>query len=170
MHTQRERLWAAPLVRRSAVKRGKSFTQVSSSGLCLPWGQLSGFFFYTWLTWDPPMRCTHPSAKMDLKVQASGRSKTHYGLASSPFYSKELFCTCVVSPLSFTQTWFLPLFILAMIIPLRSLQETNTGYLPCFCGYFHFQEQTVENSERDGNTRPSDLPSEKSVCRSRHNS
>jgi len=29
---------------------------------------------------------------------------------------------------------------------------------------------TVENSERDGNTRPSDLPSEKSVRRSRSNS
>ena len=27
-------------------------------------------------------------------------------------------------------------------------------------------EQTVENSKRDGNTRPSDLPLEKSVCRS----
>ena len=27
----------------------------------------------------------------------------------------------------------------------------------------------VENSERDGNTRPPDLPSEKSVCRSRSN-
>ena len=26
---------------------------------------------------------------------------------------------------------------------------------------------TVENSSRDGNTRPSDLPPEKSVCRSR---
>ena len=31
-------------------------------------------------------------------------------------------------------------------------------------------QQTVENSERDGNTRPSDLPPEKSVCRSRSNS
>ena len=30
--------------------------------------------------------------------------------------------------------------------------------------------QTVENSERDGNTRPPDLPPEKSVCRSRSNS
>ena len=27
--------------------------------------------------------------------------------------------------------------------------------------------QTVENSSRDGNTRPPDLPPEKSVCRSR---
>ena len=27
-----------------------------------------------------------------------------------------------------------------------------------------------ENSERDGNTRPHDLPPEKSVCRSRNNS
>ena len=29
---------------------------------------------------------------------------------------------------------------------------------------------TVENSERDGNTRPPDLPPEKSVCRSGKNS
>ena len=34
------------------------------------------------------------------------------------------------------------------------------------CGW----QQTVENSERDGNTRPPDLPPEKSVCRSRSNS
>ena len=31
-------------------------------------------------------------------------------------------------------------------------------------------QQTVENSERDGNTRPFDLPLEKSVCRSGSNS
>ena len=30
--------------------------------------------------------------------------------------------------------------------------------------------QTAENSERDGNTRPPDLPLEKSVCRSGSNS
>ena len=31
-------------------------------------------------------------------------------------------------------------------------------------------QQTVENSERDANTRPPDLPPEKSACRSRNNS
>ena len=31
-------------------------------------------------------------------------------------------------------------------------------------------QKTMENSERDGNTRPPDLPPEKSVCRSRRNS
>ena len=31
-------------------------------------------------------------------------------------------------------------------------------------------QQSVENSERDGNTRPPDLPLEKSVCRSRSSS
>ena len=31
-------------------------------------------------------------------------------------------------------------------------------------------QQTVENSERDGNTRPPDMPPEKSVCKSRSNS
>ena len=35
-----------------------------------------------------------------------------------------------------------------------------------FCG----SQETVENSERDGNTRPPDLPSEKPACRSRSNS
>ena len=32
------------------------------------------------------------------------------------------------------------------------------------------KKETVENSERDGNTRPPDLPLEKSVCRSGSNS
>ena len=31
-------------------------------------------------------------------------------------------------------------------------------------------QKTVENSERDGNTRPPDLPPEKPICRSRSNS
>ena len=36
----------------------------------------------------------------------------------------------------------------------------------CLCG----SQETVESSERDGNTRPPDLPLEKSVCRSGSNS
>ena len=40
-------------------------------------------------------------------------------------------------------------------------------YVKAFdCGSQH----TVENSSRDGNARPPDLPPEKSVCRSRSNS
>ena len=42
-----------------------------------------------------------------------------------------------------------------------------TDYAKAFdCG----SPQTVENSERDGNTRPHDLPLEKPVCRSGSNS
>ena len=37
---------------------------------------------------------------------------------------------------------------------------------PLLCG----SQETVENSKRDGNTRPPDLPLEKLVCRSRSNS
>ena len=44
----------------------------------------------------------------------------------------------------------------------------------CFIDYAKafdcVDHNTVENSERDGNTRPPDLSSEKSVCRSRRNS
>ena len=36
--------------------------------------------------------------------------------------------------------------------------------------WLYGSQQTVENSSRDGNTRPPDLPPEKSVCRSRSNS
>ena len=33
--------------------------------------------------------CKHPSAKMDLQVKASGKSKTHYGLALSPDFDAQ---------------------------------------------------------------------------------
>ena len=43
--------------------------------------QITGFFFHTGPTWGPPWVSTPASAKMDLGVKASGKSKTHYGLA-----------------------------------------------------------------------------------------
>ena len=53
----------------------------------------------------------------------------------------------------------------------REFQKNN--YF-CFIDYTKafdcVDHNTVENSERDGNTRPLDLPPEKSVCRSRSNS
>ena len=52
----------------------------------------------------------------------------------------------------------------------ESSRKTSTSIsltmLKSLCG----SQQTVENSSRDGNTRPPDLPPEKSVCRSRSNS
>ena len=39
-------------------------------------------------------------------------------------------------------------------------------YWLCQSLWLRESQQTVENSERDGNTRPPDLPLEKSVCRS----
>ena len=50
--------------------------------------------------------------------------------------------------------------------------QKNTYF--CFIDYTKafdcVDHNIVENSERDGNTRPPDLPSEKSACRSRSNS
>ena len=71
------------LERRSIVKRQLSHLYRSVLlGLCLPSGQLSDFFFHTWPTLDPsPGVHMYPSAKMDLKVKASWRNKTHYGQA-----------------------------------------------------------------------------------------
>ena len=53
-------------------------------------------------------------------------------------------------------------------------QESSRKYLFLLC-WLHQSlwlcgsQQTVENSPRDGNTRPPHLPPEKSVCRSRSN-
>ena len=56
--------------------------------------------------------------------------------------------------------------------PRRSRKHLLLLYWLCqslwLCRSWH--SQTVENSSRDGNTRPPDLPPEKSVCRSRSNS
>ena len=43
-------------------------------------------------------------------------------------------------------------------------------YWVCQSLYLCGPQQTVENSERDGNTRPPDLPLEKPICRSGSNS
>ena len=53
----------------------------------------------------------------------------------------------------------------------KSSRKTSTSALltlpkPLLCG----SQQTVENSSRDWNTRPLDLPPEKDICRSRSNS
>ena len=50
--------------------------------------------------------------------------------------------------------------------------EKHLLLLFCLCQslYLCGSQQTVENSKRDGNTRPPDLPAEKSVFRSRSNS
>ena len=56
------------------------------------------------------------------------------------------------------------------LIKQESSRKTSTSIsltmLKSLCG----SQQTVENSSRDGNTRPPDLPPEKSVCRSKSHS
>ena len=54
----------------------------------------------------------------------------------------------------------------------REFQKKNLLllYWLCQCLWLCGSQKTVENSSRDGNTRPSDLPSEESVCWSRSSS
>ena len=57
---------------------------------------------------------------------------------------------------------------------IKKAREFQKNIYFCFIDYAKAvdcgSQQNVENSERDGNTRPPDLPPEKSVCRSRSNS
>ena len=111
------------------------------------------WFFSPHLTYPGtlPLVPTHPPANMDLKVKASGRSNTLYPLTFDPptrslsVNMQHLPCPkrgWSRDPLILYSNRVLPLFVLAMTITLRCLQETKTGYLPCFCCYFHFGEQT----------------------------
>ena len=62
--------------------------------------------------------------------------------------------------------------ILWIIKKAREFQEKHLFLLYWLCQSLWLcgSPQIVENSSRDGNTRPPDLPPEKSVCRSRSNS
>ena len=60
---------------------------------------------------------------------------------------------------------------------IEKAREFQRNIYFCFIDYAkgfdcvdHKQSQTMENSSRDGNTRPPDLPLEKAVCRSESNS
>ena len=56
---------------------------------------------------------------------------------------------------------------------IKKAREFQKNIYFCFVDYAKAfdcgLQQTVENSSRDGNTRPPDLPPEKSICRSRSN-
>ena len=57
---------------------------------------------------------------------------------------------------------------------IKKAREFQKNIYFCFIDYTEAFDcgspQTVENSKRDGNTRPPDLPLEKPVCRSGSNS
>ena len=57
---------------------------------------------------------------------------------------------------------------------IEKAREFQKSVYFCFIDYVKafvcWSQKTVENSERDGNTRPPDLPPEKPVCRTRSNS
>ena len=60
--------------------------------------------------------------------------------------------------------------ILWIIKKAREFQKNFSSALLTMPKPLTVLQQTVENTERDGNTRPPDLPLEKSVCRSGSNS
>ena len=57
--------------------------------------------------------------------------------------------------------------IICWIIEKASQFQKNIYF--CFVDYAKASDNKLENSSRDGNTRPPDLPPEKYVCRSRSN-
>ena len=150
MHSQRERVWAFPLVSRRTAKRRLNhlYRLVLLVFVFLQANNL-GFFFHTCSTLGPsPGVHTHPSAKMDLEVKASGRSKTLYGLELSPDFWHQGALVCLPYPL--LKQGFFFFFTPSLYICHNYSLEMFAGglytffndYLPCFYCYFHFWKQT----------------------------
>ena len=65
--------------------------------------------------------------------------------------------------------------VLLRVFPIQRLNQVSCiagGFITIWATWEAFDcgsQQTVENSSRDGNTRPPDLPPEKPVCWSRNN-
>ena len=147
MHTQRERVWVSPLMRRTAVKRRLSHVYKSVlQGLCLlPVIRL----LFLHMTYCGILLWGHMPLNQDgSQVKASGRSKTHYSPLLSPdFWPRRSpfahleYLPCPKNrggrnPLILYSNRVFPLFVFALIITLmiamtifsRCLQETKTFY------------------------------------------
>ena len=160
---QRERVWTSSLERRrSAVKRLSHLYRSVLLGLCLLLANYLVSFSTPELPWDPFLGAHAPLSQDGSQSEGFWEEQGSLWPGVIPWLltHKEPFCLCVVSSLSpkwgeqrSLNPWlkqdFAPLcpcmtitLIIAMTITLRCLQETNTGYLSCFCCYFHFGDQT----------------------------
>ena len=94
--TPGEKGYGRPLVRRSTITTGRLSHLYTGQFfwvfVFLP-AKILVSFFTSDLSWDSPLVCTHPSAEMDLQVEAPGRSKAHYGLAFSWDFSPTRSCS-----------------------------------------------------------------------------
>ena len=103
MHPWRERVWAAPTVRKSTIKRWLSHSYRSVLlGLCLPSGQVSGFFFHTWPTLVHPAGAHAPLSQDGSWSEGFWEEQDSLwpGIILWLLTHKESFYACVVSPLS----------------------------------------------------------------------
>ena len=82
---QRKGVGVPPSEEEESKEMVKSLIWGSSSGSLFSFRLIIRFLF-PHLTYPGtlPCECMHSSAKMDIKGKVSGKSKTHYGLASSP--------------------------------------------------------------------------------------
>ena len=113
---------------------------------------------------------------LTLQVPMQHCSLKHQTLLPSPITSTARCCFCFGSLSSF----FLELFLHWSPVAYWAPNDLGSSFFDIlsFCIFILFMgfsrqeysQQTVENSERDGNTRPPNLPLEKSVCRPRSNS
>ena len=152
MHTRRKGVWAFPLVRRCTIKRWLSHLyRAALLVFCLPFGQLSGFFFHTW-----PALGLSPGVQLFPRwIPAQGHRgwPWHYILGGDAHYflpPRNAFAhvKCLPCPKngkyttswSFTQTVFSP-SVFPMTVILKCLQEPKPGCLPHFYCYFFFKVQ-----------------------------
>ena len=116
----RERLWAFPPVRGSAVTRRSHLGQLFWVFVFLQASYLVSFPTPD-LPWGPPLGAHLPLRKMGLEVKASGRSKTHmawHSPSSSDPRSRSVHAQCLPCPKSLGRRSRSPLLTQAPVFSL----------------------------------------------------
>ena len=133
----------------------------------------------------------HRTGKGQFSFQSRGKAMPKNAQTTSQLHSSHMLvksCSKFSKP-GFSNTWTVNSLIFKLVLEKAEEPEiklpTSTGswkkqessrkhlfllYWLCQSLWLCGLQETVENSERDGNTRPPDLPLEKPICRSGSNS
>ena len=155
----------------------------NESTLHMRWSKYWSFRFSMSLSNEHPGLITFRMDWLDLlEVQGTLKSLLQHHSSKASILQRSAFCTVQLShpymttgkTIAVTRRIFVGKVMSLLLNMLSRLRVPEKHlfllYWLCQSLWLCGSQGTVENSERDGNTRPPDLPLEKSVCRSGSNS
>ena len=153
MHTQRERVWASPLMRRAVKRWLNRLYRAVFLALCLPLANSVVSFSIHAGPRTLPNMCVQLFPEMDASPEAYGTALASHIMGWCPllFDPQGAFpvpVQCLPCPKEgkYVTTWSstqmgFSLSVSAKTVIVKCPQETKPGYSPCSCCYFYFEVQ-----------------------------